>query len=53
MEKLLEMLNEKFDEYHNKQMEINNPQDPEYYLYMGKANGIGEAIDLIEEKNIL
>ena len=48
MKELLEVLNEKFDEYHNKQMEISNDQDPDYYLFMGKANAIGEIIDLIE-----
>jgi len=50
MEKLLETLNEKFDEYHNTQLEINNKQDPDYYLFMGKANAIGEIIDLIEKE---
>lgn len=50
MEKLLEILNEKFDEYHQAQLEINNNQNPDYYLYMGKANAIGEIIDLIKEQ---
>ncbi len=53
MKKLLEILNEKFDEYHNTQLEINNKQDPDYYLYMGKANAIGEVIDLIKEQTVL
>jgi len=48
MKELLEILEQKFDEYHNKQMEISNDQNPDYYLYMGKANAIGEIIDLIE-----
>lgn len=47
MKKLLETLECKFDEYHNKQLKISNDQDPEYYLYMGKANAIGEMISLI------
>lgn len=51
MEDVLKKLNDMFDKYHKKQLKINNPQDPDYYLYMGKANAIGEAIDLIE-KNI-
>jgi hypothetical protein len=50
MEKLLEELNERFDEYQNIQLTINNDQNPDYYLYMGKAEAIGEAIDLIKEK---
>ena len=49
MDKLLKKLNEKFDEYHNKQLKIDNNQNPDYYLYMGKANAIGEVIDLIEK----
>lgn len=48
MKNLLEKLNKKFDEYHTKQLEIDNDQNPDYYLYMGKANAIGEIIDLIE-----
>ena len=50
MEKLLEILNEKFDEYHQIQLEINNKNDADYYLFMGKANAIGEIIDLIEKE---
>ena len=49
MEKLLKELNKKFDKYHKKQLQINNNQNPDYYLYMGKANAIGEVIDLIEK----
>jgi hypothetical protein len=49
MEKLLEKLNKKFDEYHHKQLEIDDPQNPDYYLFMGKANAIGEVIDEIEK----
>lgn len=48
MEELLEILGCKFDEYHNESLKISNDQDPEYYLYIGKANAIGEIIDLIE-----
>jgi len=44
---LLEILNQKFDDYHNKQLGIDNDKDPEYYLFMEKANAIGEIIDLI------
>jgi hypothetical protein len=47
MKELLEILEQKFDEYHAKQLEINNDQNPDYYLFMGKANAIGEIIDLI------
>jgi len=48
MQELLEILEQKFDDYHNKQLEIDNDQDPEYYLYMGKANAMLEIIDLIK-----
>lgn len=48
MKELLEVLNEKFDEYHNLQLKIDDNQNPDYYLFMGKANAIGEIIDLIE-----
>jgi len=51
--KLLEILNEKFDEYHEIQLEINNINNPDYYLFMGKANAIGEVIDLIKEQTEL
>lgn len=50
MTELLEILKEKFDEYHQIQLEINNPNDADYYLYMGKSNAIGEVIDLIEKQ---
>ena len=50
MDKLLKKLNKKFDEYHKKQLKINNNQNPDYYLFMGKANAIGEVIDLIEKQ---
>ena len=33
-----------------KQLEINNNQNPDYYLFMGKANAIMEVIDLIEKQ---
>jgi hypothetical protein len=49
MDNLLKELNKRFDKYHKKQLKINNNQDPDYYLYMGKANAIGEIIDLIEK----
>jgi hypothetical protein len=45
---LLEVFNKKFDEYHKKQMKIHNNQDPDFYLFMGKANAIGEAVDFLE-----
>lgn len=25
------------------------PQDADYFLFVGKCNGVGEALDLIEE----
>ena len=49
MEKLLKELKKKFDKYHKNQLQINNNQNPDYYLYIGKANAIGEVIDLIEK----
>lgn len=51
MEEFLEILNDKFDEYHNMQLQINDKQNPDYYLFMGKANAIGEIIDLVEILN--
>lgn len=49
IEEIIEDLEKLFDEYHGEQMRINDKQNPEYYLMMGKANGIGEAIDLLKE----
>ncbi|MRX40595.1 hypothetical protein GJU43_15005 [Flavobacterium sp. LC2016-23] len=42
---LIDDLQIKFDEYHERQLQINNDQDPDYFLYMGNAYAIGEAID--------
>ena len=50
MKELLELLNKKFEEYHNKQLESLGTRTDHYYLFMGKANAIGEAIDIIENK---
>jgi len=49
-EKLLKELNKKFDKYHKNQLKINDKQNPEYYLFMGKANAILEVIELIEKQ---
>jgi len=48
MKNLLEILEQKFDEYHAKQLEIDNDQNPDYYLFMGKASAIGDLIDEIK-----
>jgi len=52
--KIIKKLDKLFDKYYSKQLEIQDAENPEYYLYMGKANGIKESIDLIEKdkKNI-
>jgi len=54
MKELLEILEQKFDDYHREELKRFGIPDAEYYLYMGKANAIGEIIDLIEiiEKKI-
>jgi hypothetical protein len=48
MKNLLNHLEELFDKYHGKQLEINDRQNADYYLFMGKANAIGECIDLMK-----
>ena len=53
MKNLIEKLGKKFDEYHNEQLRIDNNQNPDYYLYMGKASAIGDLIDdLKSEMNL-
>lgn len=48
MKNLKERLNDLFDEYQNKSLQLDNNQNSDYYLYIGKASAIGEIIDLIE-----
>jgi hypothetical protein len=48
MNELLEKLELLFDEYHNEQLKLSDTPNADYYLFMGKANAIGEVIDLIE-----
>ena len=48
MKKLIEKLNQKFDEYHNEQLRVDDDQNPDYYLFMGKASAIGDLIDELE-----
>ena len=48
MQNVLNHLEELFDKYHSKQLEINDRQNADYYLFMGKANAIGECIDLMK-----
>jgi hypothetical protein len=50
MKNLIEKLNEKFDEYHNEQLRIDDNQNPDYYLFMGKASAIGDLIDDLESE---
>jgi hypothetical protein len=50
MKELLELLNKKLVEYHNKQLESLGTRNDHYYIFMGKANAIGEVIDVIENK---
>lgn len=50
MEELLKKLNKKFDKYHKKQMDLSGTPNADYYLFMGKANAIGEIIDIIEKQ---
>jgi hypothetical protein len=49
--KTLKKLEKLFDKYYSKQLEIQDASNPEYYLYMGKANAIGKSIDLIKKEN--
>ena len=51
MKKILKILEQKFDKYHAKQLEIDNDQNPVYYLFMGKASAIGDLIDEIKADN--
>jgi hypothetical protein len=50
MKELLELLNEKFDEYHNEQLKLSEIRNADYFIFMGQANAIGEVIDIIENK---
>jgi hypothetical protein len=53
MKNLIEKLEKKFDEYHKEQLRIDNNQNPDYYLFMGKASAIGDLIDELKiEMNI-
>ena len=49
MKEILELLGDKFDEYHYAQLKLSEIKNADYYLLMGKAESIGEAMDLIEE----
>lgn len=48
MKELLELLGEKFDEYHAEQLKLSGTPNADYYLFMGKANAISEIMDIIE-----
>jgi nitrogenase molybdenum-iron protein alpha/beta subunit len=48
MKELLELLGDKFDEYHTEQLKLSETPNADYYLFMGKANAIGEIMDIIE-----
>lgn len=48
MKNLKGRLNELFDEYQNKSLQINDNQNSDYYLYIGKASAMGDLIDEIE-----
>ena len=50
MEEVLKKLELLFDEYHYEQLKLSEVKNADYYLFMGKANGVGEAIDLIKSK---
>lgn len=50
MNQLLEKLELLFDEYYTEQLKLSDNPNADYYLFMGKANAIGEAIDLIKNK---
>lgn len=50
MKNLIEKLEKKFDEYHNEQLRIDNKQDPDYYLFMGKASAIGDLLTELENE---
>lgn len=51
MKDLIEKLGKKFDEYHNEQLRIDDPQNPDYYLFMGKASAIGDLLTELEIEN--
>ena len=46
---ILRKLNKEFDKAYKEQLKRSNMRDADYYLFMGKASGIGEAIDIITE----
>lgn len=46
---LIEKLGQKFDEYHAEQLKLSNTPNADYYLFMGKANAIGETMDMLED----
>ena len=46
---LLNKLEKLFDKYHKKQLKLSDTPNSDYYLFMGKANAIGEIIDLIKK----
>lgn len=48
LDKAIKQLGEMFDAEHKLQLSINDKQNPGYYLHMGKAGGLGEAIDLLK-----
>ena len=48
MKELLELLGDKFDEYHTAQLKLSETPNADYYLFMGKADAIGEIMDIIE-----
>ena len=49
MKEALELLGDKFDKYHLSQLKLSEIKNADYYLLMGKAAAISEAMDLIEE----
>lgn len=51
LEKLKERLNDLFDEYQGKSLQIDDNQNSDYYLYIGKASAIRDLIDEIEGYN--
>ena len=48
MNKLLEKLELLFDEYYAEQLKLSDTPNADYYLFMGKTSGIGEATDLLK-----